>query len=89
LAGQLRSPKQGGITLDELVLRFLNDKERKVSAAQNVNYKIVAEILLTLYSGTSAADFTPQHLKTVRQEFVKRGYVRQKVNWRVNLIKAS
>ncbi|GHT28569.1 hypothetical protein FACS18942_09090 [Planctomycetales bacterium] len=29
LAGQLRSPKQGGITLDELVLRFLNDKKKK------------------------------------------------------------
>ena len=77
-----------GITLDELCLRFLEDKKDKISAKQWGNYKSLIEILLSQYAGLPAHEFSPNKLRTLRVEFVKRGYVRQQCNKRAGLVRS-
>ena len=76
------------ITLDELCLRFLEDKKDKISAKQWGNYKSLIEILLSQYAGLPAHEFSPNKLRTLRVEFVKRGYVRQQCNKRAGHIRS-
>jgi integrase len=76
------------ITLDEICLRFLEDKKTKVSTTQWDNYKNLVEILLTHYSGLPANEFSPNKLRTMQAEFVNLGYVRPQCNRRVNAVRA-
>jgi integrase len=75
-----------GITVAELVLRFLKERQNKGTPTQRDNERRIAEVLVSLYANTDTASFDINCLRTVRNEFIRKGYVRQKINWRVRII---
>ena len=75
------------VTLDELCLRFLEDKKGCLATKHLEHYKSLVGTLLSQYSGLPANDFSPNKLRTLRAEFVKSGYVRQQCNKRVSLVR--
>jgi len=83
------APKQAnaGITVAELVLRFLNERQKKVSHNQWKHGRRIGVVLVSLYGDTDAAKFDINCLWVVRNEFIQKGYVRQKINWRVQIIR--
>jgi integrase len=66
----------------------LEYKQDKISATQWDNYKNLVDIVLTQYSGLPAHEFSPNKLRTLRVEFVKRGYVRQQCNKRAGHVRS-
>jgi integrase len=74
------------ITVAELVLRFLKERQGKVSFTQWDNERRTAVVLVSLYGDTDTATFDINCLLTLRNEFVRKGYVRQKINERVRNI---
>ena len=78
---------KSSITLDELCLRFLEDRKSNITAKQLEHYKSLVEIMLSQYSGLAANEFSPNKLRTLRAEFVKLGYVRQQCNKRASLVR--
>jgi hypothetical protein len=91
------APRQAnsvGVTVAELVLRFLKERQNKVSATQWDNERNTAAVLVELYGDMDAATFDINCLRVARNEFIQRGfvrkkegYVRQKINWRVQVIR--
>jgi integrase len=81
-------PKQTGtnVSVAELVLRFLKERKTKVSPLQWDFERRPAAVLVGLYGDTEAVAFDINCLRTVRNEFIKKRYVRQKVNWRIQII---
>jgi integrase len=75
------------LTIDELCLRFLEDRKVDLAPKQLEHYKSLIEIILSQYSGLSANEFSPNKLRTLRAEFVKYGYVRQQCNKRASLVR--
>jgi integrase len=83
------APKQtstADITVAELVLRFLKERQQKVSHTQWDNERRAAIVLVSLYGDLDAVAFDVNCLRTVRNEFIQKGYVRQKINWRVRVV---
>ena len=76
-----------GITVAELVLRFLKEREGKVSPTQWDNERRIGEVLVSLYEDTNAAAFDINCLRIVRNVWIQNGYVRQKINERTMVVK--
>ena len=75
------------LTIDELCLRFLEDRKTDLAPKQLEHYKSLIEIILSQYSGLPANEFSPNKLRTLRVEFVKYGFVRQQCNKRASLVR--
>jgi integrase len=82
------SPKQTpqDITVAELVLRFLKERQGKISHKQWDWQQRTAFVLVSLYADTEVATFDINCLRTVRNEFIQKGYVRRKINDRIKTI---
>ena len=82
------APKQTStdITVAELVLRFLKERKEKASHTQWNHECRVGNVLVSLYGDTNTAEFDINCLRVVRNEFIQKCYVRQKINWRVQVI---
>ncbi|MCL2006037.1 MAG: hypothetical protein FWG73_07705 [Planctomycetaceae bacterium] len=74
------APKQinsADCTVAELVLRFLKEREGKVSHTQWDNERRTAAVLVSLYGDADAAAFDVNGLRAVRHEFIQKRYVRR------------
>jgi integrase len=67
-------------------LRFLKERERKVTHTQWDNERRPALVLVSLYGDKETATFDTNCLRAVRNVFIEQGYVRQKINWRVQIV---
>ena len=74
------------ITIAELVLRFLQEREKNVSPSQWDAESRVGDVLVSIYGDRNTGEFDINCLRTVRNVFVQKGYVRQKINWRVRIV---
>jgi integrase len=76
----------GDVLIAELCADYLNERRGKVSPTQLDNERRIIALLVSLYGKTGAAAFDINCLRVVRNEFIQRGFVRQKINWRVRRI---
>jgi hypothetical protein len=76
LAGQYRLPKQGGITVEELALRFMKEHIPTIHPAHKQHFQVAFKTLLSIYGGTLAADFDVPQLEAIRTEFMKNDWTR-------------
>ena len=74
------------VTVAELVLRFLKERQGKVSHTQWDNERRATIVLVSLYGDRDTAKFDINCLRAVRNEFIQKGYVRQKINYRAQVI---
>jgi hypothetical protein len=79
------TPKQAStdVTIAELVLRFLKEREGKVSVIQWEHEQRVATVLVSQYGDRDTATFDINCLRAVRNVFIEQGYVRQKIEDKV------
>ena len=68
------------------MLRFLKDRKDKASPTQWDHERRTASVLVSLYGDIDTAAFDINCLLTVRNEFIQKRFVRQKINWRVRII---
>jgi integrase len=91
--GAVGTPSSHRLTVDEIILRFLEHAARHYRHAdgtptdQLTEYKNALKPLHALYGNTPAADFGPLALKAVRQQFVSANNCRNTVNSRVGKLK--
>ena len=85
-------PVQGNVTgntlVAELCSAFLQERREKVSPTQWDNERQVIAVLVSLYGDKETATFDINCLRTVRHEFIRKRYVRRKINWRVQIVKS-
>ena len=74
------------VTVAELVLRFLQERKGKASPIQWDKEHRICSVLVLLYGDTDAATFDVNHLRAVRNEFIKKQYVRREINCRVQVV---
>ena len=75
-----------GVAVAELVVRFLKERQRKVSPIQWDKEHRICTVLVSLYGDIAAAVFDVNCLRTIRNEFVQKRYVRREINCRVQVI---
>jgi integrase len=83
-----------GLSVNELVLqywRFAQGYYRKGGrpTTELALIRDTLRLLRSLYGTTPAADFTPARLETVRDDMIRRGWVRSSINRRVGRIKRA
>ena len=76
----------GNMLVSELCAEFGKERRGKISQTQQDNAHRVIAVLVDLYGDTDAAAFDINCLRAVRNEFIHKGYVRKKVNWRVKIV---
>ena len=74
------------IIVAELVLRFLKKRKEKASAIQWDKEQRVCTVLVALYGNADVVAFDINCLRTVRNEFIQKRYVRREINARVQVI---
>ena len=76
------------ITVAELVLRFLKERKGKASPTQWDHERRIASVLVSIYGDSEAVAFDINCLRTIRNEFIQKSYIRQKINWRIRIIQS-
>jgi integrase len=88
-----RKPDPDGVTVNEVLLAFLNHAEQHYRRADGsathevAEYKLTARYVRGLYGMTPAAEFGPLALKAVRRAFIDAGWCRSMVNQRVGRVR--
>ena len=82
------APKANSVdcTVAELILRFLKERKEKASPIQLDKEQRICAVLVSLYGDADAAAFDINCLLTIRNVFIQKRYVRQKINERVRSI---
>ena len=73
-------------TVAELVLRFLKERKEKTSQIQWDKEHRICIVLLSLYGDMDATAFDVNCLRSVRNEFIQKQYVRREINYRVQVV---
>jgi len=76
----------GDTLVVELCSAFLKERRGKVTSTQWDNDRSIVDVLVSLYGGTDVGAFDINCLRTVRDEFIQKRYVRKKINWRVRIV---
>jgi integrase len=88
-----RTPDPDGITVNEVLLAYLEHAERHYRGPDGTptdevrHIKTACRYVREFYGSTPAAGFGPLALKAVRQQFVARGWSRKTVNARVDRVR--
>ena len=91
--GRIPTAHRNGISVNELLLSFLEHAERHYRGPDGNptgelrEYKRVARHVRTLYGATSAGDFGPLKLKALRQGMIEAGMCRGVVNQRIGRVR--
>jgi len=83
------TPKQfntANVTVAELVLRFLKERKEKASPIQWDKEHRISTVIVSLYGDIDVATFDINCLRSVRNEFIQKRYVRREINGRVQVI---
>lgn len=81
-----RLADQEGITIAELVVRYLEFVDRRYRSHEPANIRFALRPVREVYGTTTAVDFGPIALKAIRARFVDSGNCRSFVNKRVGMI---